>query len=78
MIDLSSETDATETYTAIRPVGAEVDGAKIDISSVNDGKTYIVNEEMAARYGIIFAPESESTWEDVTLPQNLLKKAQDT
>lgn len=77
MIDLSSETDATETYTAIRPVGAEVDGAKIDISSVNDGKTYIVNEEMAARYGIIFAPESESTWEDVTLPQNLLKKAQE-
>ncbi len=77
MIDLSSETDATETYTAIRPVGAEVDGAKIDISSVNDGKTYIVNEEMAARYGIIFAPESESTWEDVTLPQNLLKKAEE-
>lgn len=77
MIDLSSETDATETYTAIRPVGAEVDGVKIDISSVNGGKTYIVNEEMADRYGIIFAPEDESAWEDVTLPQNLLKKAQE-
>ena len=77
MIDLSSETDATETYTAIRPTGAEVDGVRIDISSVNGGKTYIVNEEMAARYGIIFAPESESTWEDVTLPQNLLKKAEE-
>lgn len=77
MIDLSSETDATETYTAIRPTGAEVDGVRIDISSVNGGKTYIVNEEMAARYGIIFSPESESTWEDVTLPQNLLKKAEE-
>ncbi len=77
MIDLSSETDATETYTAIRPTGAEVDGVRIDISSVNGGKTYIVNEEMAARYGIIFAPESESTWEDVTLSQNLLKKAEE-
>ncbi len=77
MIDLSSETDATETYTAIRPTGTEVDGVRIDISSVNGGKTYIVNEEMAARYGIIFAPESESTWEDVTLSQNLLKKAEE-
>lgn len=77
MIDMSLEVDATETYTAIRPVGAEVDGAKIDISSVNGGKTYIINEEKAAEYGIIFAPESESTWEDVTLPQNLLKKAKE-
>lgn len=77
MIDMSLEVDATETYTAIRPVGAEVDGVKIDISSVNDGKTYLVNEKKAAEYGIIFAPENESTWEDVTLPQNLLKKAND-
>lgn len=77
MIDMSLEVDATETYTAIRPIGAEVDGVKIDISSVNDGKTYLVNEEKATEYGIIFAPESESTWEDVTLPQNLLKKAND-
>ena len=77
MIDISTEMDATETYTAIRPVGAEVDGKKIDISSVNDGRNHIINEEMAARYGVIFAPESESTWEDVTLPQNLLRKAQE-
>lgn len=77
MIDISSETDATETYTAIRPVGAEVNGEKINISSVNGGRNYIINEEMAAKYGVIFAPESESTWEDVTLPQNLLKKAQE-
>lgn len=77
MTDLTSETDATETYTAIRPVGAEVDGEKIDISSVNEGKKYIINEEMAALYGIIFAPESESVWEDVTLPTNLLKKARE-
>lgn len=76
MIDMSLEVDATETYTAIRPVGAEVEGVKIDITSVNNGKTYIVNEEKAAEYGIIFAPESESTWEDVTLPENLLKKAE--
>lgn len=77
MIDLSLEMDATETYTAIRPVGAEVDGVKIDISSVNDGRKYIINEEKAAEYGIIFAPDTESTWEDVTIPENLLKKAEE-
>lgn len=77
MIDLVSEVDATETYTAIRPVGAEVDGERIDISSVNHGKKYIVNEQKAKEYGIIFAPEEESKWDDVTLPENLLKKAQE-
>ena len=77
MIDLSMDMDATETYTAIRPVGAEVEGVKIDIASVNDGKNYLVNEEKAAEYGIIFAPVEESTWTDVTLPENLLKKARE-
>ena len=77
MIDLSVEVDATETYTAIRPIGAEVEGTKIDISSVNYGKKYLVNEELAAKYGIIYAPEDESTWNDVTIPANLLKKAKE-
>lgn len=77
ILDISSEVDATETYTAIRPIGADVDGVKIDISSVNDGRTYLINEEKADEYGIIFAPESESTWSDVTLPENLLKKAKE-
>ncbi len=77
MLDISSEVDATETYTAIRPVGAEIEGKKIDISSVNGGKSFLINETMAEEYGIIFAPENESTWQDVTLPENLLKKARD-
>ena len=77
MISLSREMDATETYTAIRPVGAEVDGVKIDISTVNNGRVYLVNEELAGRYGVIFAPEGESRWEDVTLPENLLEKAEE-
>lgn len=77
MIDIVTEVDATETYTAIRPVGAEVDGKRIDISSVNGGKKYIVNEEKAKEYGVIFAPEDESKWDDVTQPENLLKKAQE-
>lgn len=77
IISLSQESDASETYTAIRPVGAEVDGKKVDIASVNSGKTYLVNEGRAAECGIIFAPAGESAWEDVTLPENLLKKARE-
>lgn len=77
ILDISSEVDATETYTAIRPIGAEVDGVKVDITSVNDGKNFLVNEEKANEYGIIYAPESESTWQDVTLPENLLKRAEE-
>lgn len=77
MMDMSLTVDATETYTAIRPIGAEIEGNKIDISSVNDGKKYLINEEKAAEYGIIYAPENESTWPDVTLPENLLKKARE-
>lgn len=76
MLDISSEVDATETYTAIRPIGAEVDGVRVDISSVNNGRNFLINEEKAEEYGIIYAPESESTWQDVTLPENLLKKAE--
>lgn len=77
IIDLSTEVDATETYTAIRPVGAEVEGKRIDISSVNDGKNYLVNEEKAEEYGIIYAPSADSTWDEVTLPENLLKKSEE-
>ncbi|MCM1057737.1 MAG: phage tail protein [Firmicutes bacterium] len=78
IIDLLVNTSATETFTAIRPKGALADEAgteRIDIKSVNDGKDYIIDEEKAAEYGIIFASPEESIWEDVTLPQNLLQKA---
>lgn len=80
IIDLLVNTSATETFTAIRPKGALVDETgteRIDIKDVNDGKDYIVDEEKAAEYGIIFASPEESIWENVTLPQNLLKKAEE-
>jgi len=77
MIDLALTVDATETYTAIRPVGADMEGKKVDISSVNEGKNYLINEEKANTYGVIYAPSDASTWEDVTIPANLLKKAKE-
>lgn len=78
IIDLLVNSSATETFTAIRPRGATVGEAgteRVDIKSVNGGIDYIVDEAKAAEYGIIFASPDESIWEDVTLPQNLLRKA---
>lgn len=80
IIDLLVNSSATETFTAIRPQGALVDEAgteRISIKSVNEGVDYIVDEERAAEYGIIFADPDDSIWEDVTLPQNLLRKARE-
>lgn len=80
IIDLLVNTSATETFTAIRPQGApegENSTKRIDITSVNGGKDYIVDEEKAAEYGIIFAAPEDSIWEDVTLPQNLIRKARE-
>lgn len=80
IIDLLVNSSATETFTAIRPRGALVDEngtERVTIESVNDGIDYIVDEEKAGEYGIIFAAPEESIWEDVTLPQNLLRKARE-
>ena len=77
IIDLLVNTSATETYTAIRPQGASVDGKRIGITDVNDGRDYIIDEERAAEYGVIYAEPDESIWDDVTLPVNLLRKAKE-
>ncbi len=80
IIDLLVNSSATETFTAIRPRGASVDEngtERITIESVNDGIDYIVDEDKAGEYGIIFAAPEESIWEDVTLPQNLLCRARE-
>ena len=86
LTDLTDEISAEETYTACIPLGAKIKleddtGEEIEqrltVESVNDGVDYIVNDAALAQYGWICAPVSESTWDDVTLPENLLKKARD-
>ena len=65
-------------YTACIPLGAKNQETKqyVTIAPVNDGLDYLIDEIAAERYGIIYAPTSETTWEDVTLPSNLLTRAQ--
>lgn len=77
LLNLDKEVNAEETYTAMIPMGVEIEGKRIDISSVNNGLDYIINEDAAKKYGIIYAPADISTWDDVTLPSNLLSKAKE-
>ena len=65
-------------YTACIPLGAKDDTTKeyVTIAPVNNDLDYLIDDLAAAQYGIIYAPTSETTWEDVTLPSNLLTRAQ--
>lgn len=58
-------------------LSAEPTGKKLTIESVNDGKDYLINEEMKKLYGVIYAPTDKVTWNDVTRPENLLKKSEE-
>lgn len=65
-------------YTACVPLGAKDQTTKeyVTIKSVNDDKDYLIDTANAAEYGIIYAPTSETTWEDVHEPSILLTRAQ--
>lgn len=77
ILSLNSTCQAADLYTAMIPIGFKEEKKTVGIAEVNGGKDYIVNEALAEKYGIIYAPEEKSTWSDVTLPENLLKKARE-
>ena len=74
LLDLNLDRKADALRTCLIPYGAksEATGARIDITSVNGGLDYIVDEDAVAKYGYIF---EVVTWDDVTVPANLLTKA---
>lgn len=84
IIDLSLEDNSSDTISALIPLGkkmSEINGEtsaqendteeRLTIESVNDGLDYIVNEDAVSRLGLVFGVQ---TWDDVTIPSNLLKK----
>ena len=84
--DLTEEVDAGETYSVCIPLGAKIETddstggqneSRVTVASVNNGIDYIVNEAAFARYGWVCAPVKDTTWDDVTLPANLLRKARE-
>ena len=89
ILDLKEITKGENIFTALIPLGAKItsssgDGeegeegggteseSRLTISSVNDGKDYVYDAEAVERFGWIFATK---TWDDVTEPSNLLRKA---
>ncbi len=65
--------DETSIVTRFYPLGAKLDDSedRVRIGTVNGGVDYLDDEEMIAKYGIIVGCE---TWDDVTVPANLLAK----
>lgn len=79
--DITVENDASDTYSVVIPLGAEVENAdgtkkRLTIESVNDGLDYLINEEALNKYGWIVAPIDNTTWNDVTIASNLKTKGQ--
>lgn len=77
LLDLTNYIDASKIITCLIPTGATIeneDGTNTvtDIKTVNEGVDYIVNAEGVAAYGQIWGTVS---FEDVTVPANLLEKA---
>lgn len=80
LLDLTREAEASGIYTAMLPVGAlgltiaNLDDGDWSEDIVKSGDT-VYSRKAVAQYGWIYAPVSESTWEDVTQEINLLTKA---
>lgn len=79
--DITVENDSSNTYSVVIPLGAEVDNedgtkSRLTIESVNDGLDYLINEAALNKYGWIVAPIEDTTFNDVTLPENLKTKGQ--
>jgi phage minor structural protein len=75
LLSLARDGVNTNLATALIPYGAkdETTGKRLTIESVNGGLDYIVDTEAEAIRGRITATE---TWDDVTNPSYLLRKAQ--
>lgn len=74
LLDLNKITKGEDIATAIIPLGErnEETGEYVTIKSVNDNVDYVYNQEAVNKYGWIFKTVE---WEDVTVPSNLLRKA---
>ena len=76
ILDINNHISAENVITALIPLGAKDEETElpITIESVNDGKDYIFDQTAVNLFGWIYGTQ---TWDDVTLPQNLLTKAQE-
>ncbi len=83
LTDVKITRDHTERITALLPLGARITekdaegnevetGKRVGIASVNGGVAYVHDPDAVKEIGWIWATE---VWDDVTVPGNLLRKA---
>ncbi len=86
LLDLENTVSAENIATCIIPYGAKIEESnggendevnedsekRVDITSVNNGIDYISNADAVSKYGKIY---ETVYFDDVTIPENLLKKA---
>lgn len=63
LLDIKQETNGGAVFSGIIPLGAEVNGNRVDIRSVNEGSPSILNQEAVALYGRIY---KVVTFDDIT------------
>ncbi len=79
LLDLKTETDSSETYSAIIPIGAEgltiQDIADGDVTEdiVKTGDT-LYSVSAVEQIGWIYAPVSDTKWDNVTIAENLIAR----
>lgn len=88
LLDITSESDASATYSAIIPLGKKKneidtessDSSRLTIKELGDGDVTadivksgdtLYSKSAVEKYGFIYAPTSETTWEDVGEAANL-------
>ena len=77
MKSISSGTDVTGIITRLYPLGCQINdetAERLTISGVNNGCPYIDDEDAIIKYGVKCGTY---TWDDVTLPENLLTRGQE-
>ena len=79
LLDLKKDIKGQDIITALIPYGArlkdeegEETDERVTIEAVNGGVDYVFDQEAVGEYGWIF---DTATWEDVTIAQNLLTRA---
>ena len=90
LLDIVRKRSATDTFSAILPIGATLDGKEdeekqtVTLADLKDGDLtddlvkeglYIYSKAAREQYGWVCVPVNDSTWDDVTTAKNLRDRA---
>lgn len=75
LLKVTKSSKGTDIKTALIPLGKAIGNERITIEDVNDGKNYLVNEEAAKLYGLIWGT---AFFDDVEDENELLAKGKET